>query len=247
MRVVGGDSSRHDTRTSWVTVLRLTACFGSAYLAQSQRDWRGAVKSPLKAARSFLRPAGRRLRVILYRLRGVRMGEGSRIQRPYSLLCPDPESLIIGKETAIYPDAYISTVKEWAGFRYTPEIKIGDGVYIGRHLFIAAIDSVIIDNGCVLSEYVYITDHAHGLHPERGPIMKQRLESKGPVRIGRHCFLGFRASIMPGVTLGDHCVVGANSVVTRSFPAYSMVAGCPAKVVKVFSLESGAWLGSHLR
>ena len=93
-----------------------------------------------------------------------------------------------------------------------------------------------------LSEYVYITDNAHGLHPERGPIMKQPLESKGPVHIGRNCFLGFRVSIMPGVTLGEHCVVGANSVVTRSFPAYSMVAGMPAKLIKVFDHSKKGWI-----
>jgi acetyltransferase-like isoleucine patch superfamily enzyme len=173
------------------------------------------------------------------------VGEGSRILRPYILL--SPELLSIGKETVIYPDAYISLLKEWAGFRYTPEIKIGDGVYIGRHAYFAAIDSIKIESGCVLSEYVYITDHAHGFHPESGPIMKQQLESKGSVHIGRNCFLGFRTSIMPGVTLGEHCVVGANSVVTRSFPAYSMVAGCPAEVVKVFSLKTGVWVQAHLK
>ena len=205
------------------------------------------MKSLLKAARRFIRPAGRRVRVILYRLRGVRMGEGTRFQRPYTLVCPDPESLIIGKETAIYPDAYISLIKEWAGFKYTPQIKIGDGVYIGRHAYFAALDSIIIENGCVLSEYVYITDHAHGLHPEHGPIMKQQLESKGPVHIGRNCFLGFRVSIMPGVILGDHCIVGANSVVSRSFPAYSMIAGCPAKVVKVYSQKTGTWMLNDMK
>ncbi len=71
----------------------------------------------------------------------------------------------------------------------------------------------------MLSEQVYITDLSHGLQPDRGPIMKQPLESKGPVRIGPRCFLGYRTAIMPGVTLGESCVVGANSVVTRSFSA----------------------------
>lgn len=201
------------------------------------------MKNILKSIRKFVRPAGRRVRVLLYRLRGMRVGEGSRIQRPYLLL--SPELLSIGKDTGIYPDAFITPLKEWNGLKYTPEIKIGDGVYIGRHAYFAAIDSIEIENGCVLSEYVYITDHAHGLHPERGPIMNQPLESKGPVHIGRNCFLGFRVSIMPGVTLGDHCVVGANSVVTRSFPAYSMVAGCPAKLVKVFSVKNGDWIRAH--
>jgi acetyltransferase-like isoleucine patch superfamily enzyme len=173
----------------------------------------------------------------------VRIGEGSRIQRPYILV--SPEFLSIGKNTAIYPDSFINPLKEWAGLTHTPKIMIGDGVYIGRHAYFTALDAIEIEDGCVLSEYVYITDCAHGFHPERGPLMSQPLESKGPVHIGRNCFLGYRVSIMPGVTLGDHCVVGANSIVTHSFPAYSLVAGCPAKVVKVFSLEANAWVPTY--
>jgi acetyltransferase-like isoleucine patch superfamily enzyme len=168
------------------------------------------------------------------------MGEKSYIRRPSTLLFP--EFLHIGHDTDIHSNAYITPLKEYAEVQYKPEIKIGSGVYIGRHAYFVAIDSITIGDGCVLSEYVYITDNAHGLHPDRGPIMLQPLESKGPVHIGRKCFLGFRVSIMPGVTLGEHCVVGANSVVTCSFPDYSMVAGAPARLIKRYSLELKRWL-----
>jgi lipopolysaccharide O-acetyltransferase len=72
--------------------------------------------------------------------------------------------------------------------------------------------------------------------------MQQALISKGPVTIGRRCFLGFRVAVMPGVTLGEHCVVGANSTVTRSFPAYSMIGGSPARLLKTYSLETHQWM-----
>ncbi len=167
------------------------------------------------------------------------MGRGSSMRRPYTLLFP--EFFSVGKDTNIHANAYITPLKEYAGVKYRPEIRIGNGVYIGRYAYFVAIDSIVIEDGCVLSEYVYITDNAHGLHPDRGPIMKQPLESKGPVHIGRNCFLGFRVSVMPGVTLGEHCVVGANSVVTRSFPAYSMIAGVPAKAIKIYNKETRTW------
>lgn len=194
----------------------------------------------LKSTRHLLRPLRSLAKNCLERPRDVQMGKGSYIRRPCTLLYPD--CLCIGDGTDIHANAYITPLKEYAEIKYNPEIKIGSGVYIGRYAYFVAIDSIVIEDGCVLSEYVYITDNAHGLHPNNGPIMKQVLESKGPVHIGRNCFLGFRASIMPGVTLGDHCVVGANSVVTHSFPSYSMVAGSPARLIKVFSEKSNAWL-----
>ena len=201
------------------------------------------MSSLLQSTRCFLRPVRRLIRCSLLNPRGAQIGEGSYIQRPYRLLFP--ELLSIGKGTRIHSNAYITPLKEYAGVRYTPEIRIGNDVYIGRYSHFVAIDSIEIEDGCVLSEYVYIADNSHGLHPECGPIMAQPLESKGPVRIERNCFIGFRVSIMPGVTLGAHCVVGANSVVTRSFPAYSMIAGCPAKVLKVFSPRTGDWVRAH--
>jgi acetyltransferase-like isoleucine patch superfamily enzyme len=105
-----------------------------------------------------------------------------------------------------------------------------------------AIGKLTIGDGCVLSEHVFLNDCSHGLNPLAGPIMRQRLVHGGDITIGKSCFLGYRASIMPGVILGEHCVVGANSVVTRSFPAYSMIVGAPAKLIKVFSLDRGEWI-----
>lgn len=53
-----------------------------------------------------------------------------------------------------------------------------------------------------------------------------------PVVIGNNCWLGNSVSIMPGVTLGNNVTVGANSVVTKSFPDNVVIAGCPAKIIK---------------
>jgi acetyltransferase-like isoleucine patch superfamily enzyme len=72
--------------------------------------------------------------------------------------------------------------------------------------------------------------------------MSQPLHSKGPIVIGPDCFLGYRAVIMPGVTLGRHCVVGANAVVTRSFPDFSMVVGSPARLIKRYDPQSREWV-----
>lgn len=186
-----------------------------------------------------LKPLRQLAKKILYRPHGVDIGEGSYIYRPHRILSPG--SIKMGCNSKINPHSYILSLVKYGSYQYSPEIIIGNDVYIGRYLYLVAIDSIRIEDGCVLSEYVYITDNFHGLHPDRGPIMEQQLESKGPVHIGKSCFLGFRVVIMPGVTLGTHCIVGANSVVTRSFPAYSMIAGVPAKRIKQFKPDVGEW------
>jgi acetyltransferase-like isoleucine patch superfamily enzyme len=179
----------------------------------------------------------------LYRPSDVVFGERSYIRRPYSI--SGGKQVRIGKRTSILGGLHIQAITEYAGVTYRPAIEIGDDVYIGGHAYFTSVDRIFVGDGCVLSEYIYITDEVHGMDPRGGLIMEQPLVSKGPVIIGRSCFLGFRVAVMPGVTLGEHCVVGANSTVTRSFPAYSMIAGSPAHMLKRYSHALGQWTSTH--
>lgn len=168
------------------------------------------------------------------------LGKRSAVKRPRKL--GGRKSIQIGDDTYILSNSLILAVSRYAGKMYHSSIRIGNGVYIGGHVYLTAMQEISIGDGCVLSEHVYITDLNHGLDPNHGPIMSQNIESKGPVHIGANCFLGYRAAVMPGVTLGEWCIVGTNSVVTRSFPAYSMIAGAPAQLIKVYSHELGKWV-----
>jgi acetyltransferase-like isoleucine patch superfamily enzyme len=180
------------------------------------------------------------LKRILYRPFGVAFGERSFIRRPSTII--GRRHVHIGSRSSILHHLYIHAITHYAGVNYQPCIEIGNDVYIGTHAYLTAIGRISIGDGCVLSDYVYITDEIHGNDPRAGSIMQQPLLSKGPVIIGPGCFIGFRAAVMPGVTLGEHCVVGANSTVTRSFPAYSMIGGSPARLLKCFSFEAGGWV-----
>ena len=168
------------------------------------------------------------------------LGKGASLQRPWRL--EGNQYIEIGARSTIMHGCNICAVWRYNDKFYTPSLSIGDDVYIGHYAFLTAITKISIGDGCVLSEHVYVTDFFHGLDPEKGLIMQQALESKGPVEIGSNCFLGYRASVMPGVTLGDWCIVGANSVVTRSFPAYSMIAGAPGQLIKVYSHALQQWV-----
>lgn len=166
-------------------------------------------------------------------------GQSSQIKLPRKIL--GKKYISIGKRTFIFSNSWLQAIDNYQGIAYQPELSIGDDVYIGSNSCIVAMNKVIISSECVLSEHVYIADNAHGIDPRMGLIMKQNLVCKGPVLIGKGCFIGYRAVIVSGVTLGEHCVVGANSVVTRSFPPHSMIAGSPAKLIKRFDFSSGSW------
>ncbi|MEZ0542592.1 acyltransferase [Fibrella arboris] len=138
----------------------------------------------------------------------------------------------IGQNSTIGKHAWLAAFDTFRDQRFKPSINIGDNVTIGNFFCLTAIDKVEIGDGCLFSEYVYISDHSHGTDPRLGSPAIQPLHSKGNVIIGKNTFVGYRASILPGVKLGEHCVVGAHSVVTHSFPDFSVVAGVPARLLK---------------
>jgi carbonic anhydrase/acetyltransferase-like protein (isoleucine patch superfamily) len=179
------------------------------------------------------------LKHLLYRPRGLAMGANSHMMWPRSLR--HPERMQIGRACHIGPHCVFNALDNSDPAAAPGRIVLGDDVYVGGYTQIHAMNHIELSEGCVLSEHVYVSDVAHGLDPRAGPIMKQPNVSRGPVRLGRHVFIGYGCAVMPGVTLGEHCVVGARSVVTRSYPAYSMLAGSPARLIKTFNTETGLW------
>jgi acetyltransferase-like isoleucine patch superfamily enzyme len=179
------------------------------------------------------------LKDLLYRPHGVLMGRHAWIFRPFAI--SPRHALTLGPRAEILPHARI-----WSPQDHPARIEIGEETYIGRHLYLTAIDRITIGPRSVLADHVFLTDFEHGYSPTAGHILHQPLSSKGPITIGEGCFIGYRAAILPGVTLGDHCVVGANAVVIRSFPAYSMLAGNPAQLIKRYSADEKRWVSTDL-
>lgn len=171
---------------------------------------------------------------------GVHLGEGSIIKSLRKL--HGAQYISIGSHSSVGEQSWLAAFDQYEEIKYTPRLAIGNNVCIGDYACITCIDEIIIGDGCLFSEYVYISDHMHGFVPGAGPLVRQTLTSKGPVVIGNNTFLGYRACVLPGVRLGSHCVVGANSVVTKSASDYSMLAGVPAKVIKEYSHDAQCWI-----
>lgn len=119
---------------------------------------------------------------------------------------------------------------------YTPSISIGKGCRFGLYNHITAVNKISIGNHVLTGKWVTITDNAHGftdsLSLETIPPILRPLVSKGPVSIGNNVWIGDKATILPNVTIGDGAVIAANAVVTKDVPAYSVVGGNPAKIIK---------------
>jgi acetyltransferase-like isoleucine patch superfamily enzyme len=112
-----------------------------------------------------------------------------------------------------------------------PVVSIGDRCLIGRGSGIVGHLRIEIGDDVWTGHHVYITDQNHGYDDPRLPISRQVMPER-PVRIGAGSWLGHGAVVLPGATIGEHVVVGANSVVTGEIPAFTVVAGVPAKVIK---------------
>lgn len=125
--------------------------------------------------------------------------------------------------------------REYNGVKQTPLIVIGNNCSFGDRIHITSINSISIGESLLTGRDVMITDNSHGnIKKEElslSPLMRN-LYSKGRINIGNNVWMGDKVTILPGVTLGNGCIVGANSVVTKSFPDNSIIAGNPAKLIK---------------
>lgn len=92
--------------------------------------------------------------------------------------------------------------------------------------------SIIIEDDVLIGSGVHIYVENHRYSHANELIINQGHEQAKQVRIKNGCWIGANVIILPGVTIGDHSVVGAGSVVTRSIPSRVVVAGCPARIVK---------------
>ncbi len=162
-------------------------------------------------------------------------GKNSIMGRP--ALLQGTEAISIGDGCSIKEDVSIRCYTNIKLNSLSPEILIGNGVGIGANSNISCSNKIVIGDGVRIGRMVFITDNSHGKNDTIAelniPILERPVVSKGHVIIGKNVWIGERACILPNVTIGDGAIIAANAVVTKDVPPYSVVGGCPAKVLKI--------------
>ncbi len=131
----------------------------------------------------------------------------------------------IGDHVSVYQDVVLETGRSGSIF-IEDHASIHPGCYLS-----AFVSPIHIGKGVMLAPQCAIYSHSHGTDPDI-PIRKQPLVSKGPVIIEDEAWLGVKAVVLSGVTVGRGAVVAAGAVVTQDVPANAIVAGNPACVIR---------------
>ena len=148
-------------------------------------------------------------------------GRGSKIYWSVRMDTPPYRRFILGKKSVIESYCCINNA--------VGDVVIGDHTRIGIHNTI--IGPVCIGSHVNLAQGITVTALNHNFEETDKRIDEQGISTK-PVVIGDDVWIGANAVILPGVTIGSHCVVAAGAVVTKDVPAHSLVGGVPAKLIK---------------
>lgn len=162
-----------------------------------------------------------------------KIGPGARVCPP--LRCSGLLQITLGEGTVIHRDCWLQTIGDAA------VLDIGRFAGIGMGASISAANRITIGDYVIFGRNVFISDHAHAFQDVGLPISTQGIDNVGPVAIGSETWLGQNTVVLPGVSIGRHCVIGANSVVNSSLPDFSVAVGAPARVVKRYNSDTRSW------
>jgi acetyltransferase-like isoleucine patch superfamily enzyme len=125
------------------------------------------------------------------------------------------------------------------------KIVIEDNCAIGRRNTITAKNCIHIEKNVISGPGVLIQDHAHAFEDTNLPVREQGVTSGGIIRIEEGCWIGQGAAIICNkgeLVIGRNSVIGANAVVTKTFPPYSVIVGIPGRLARLFDLARGTWV-----
>lgn len=164
-----------------------------------------------------------------------KIGKNSRIISPLRL--DGINKIEIGNNVTIRAKAWLCALK----IAENPKLFIDDGSYVGHFFHCIAYNSVYIGKKVLIADKVFITDNSHGFSDGLTPYIDQPVFSKKGITIGDGSWIGENVSIL-AANIGKQCIIGANSVVKKDIPDYSIAAGNPAEILKTYDLKTKIWV-----
>ena len=164
-------------------------------------------------------------------------GSRNRIFKP--LLIEGISNISLGNDILIRDFIWLHAKNE----KNVESLRIESNCEIGHFAHIVATNSVIIEESVLIADKVFISDTMHVFSNPKIPIREQGISKKSAVVIGSGSWIGENVSIL-GASIGKNCVIGANSVVTKDIPDYSIAVGNPAKVIKFYDFKTATWVSN---
>jgi acetyltransferase-like isoleucine patch superfamily enzyme len=165
-----------------------------------------------------------------------------------------PENIFIGDNVSIGPGSFFIAVTHYPSKTmqnkdnsipvqsFNPKISIGNRVTATACLQIAAHREVIIEDDVMFASNIHINDGMHGYKTAEIAFKYQKVCGVAPITIKKGCWIGQNVMIMPGVTIGECSIIGANSIVKESIPEKCIAAGNPARVIKKWDENLQNWI-----
>ncbi|PLX50922.1 MAG: hypothetical protein C0613_02505 [Desulfobulbaceae bacterium] len=172
---------------------------------------------------------------LYWRNRLGELGSHTRIDR--KSVWHNPRAMALGSKVLIRTGCQLS-VRRMRKHGAAVRLRIDDQSSLQQGCKIAAAQSISIGRQVMIADNVFITDHDHIYDDPHVPAALIRELRSAPVVIEDGCWLGYGAVVLKGVRIGKRSVIGANSVVTRDVPPFTVVAGNPARVIKKIDLAA---------
>lgn len=166
---------------------------------------------------------------------GIKSGKHSLVEDPIQI--DNCKGIQIGDYVTVCKGSWLMGNKN-AG---NPSLVIDDKSVIGHFAHIVALCDVHIENDVLIADKVFISDCTHSYEDITQPIIEQEIKIIKPVIIGEGSWLGENVCVC-GASIGKHCVIGANSVVTQDIPDYSVAVGSPARIIKKYDFKAHEWM-----